>query len=256
MGRELCPNPGAELKLTFLAERIFLIQIRPYSYSYQSSNCNYTNFCRRWTLYHVKNKTDNKISSVDALRELRHIDLVKWHTSRKFNCRVARCYFYVGALLTKTTFFLLKLRVPAVAANEVYMCKALISVQLNLCRGTVKNFKYQNKGRMLQKSRRQSILLPLTNTTMEKKPLQTREKAVLKTSLAMSAATNSTFHRSSGTRLQGSCPKKAFLEKSNEEVLHLEEQFFLCPHAAAYAGFSLLKPFFFPSVRKRKDYLK
>lgn len=168
MGRELCPNPGAELKLTFLAKRIFLIQIRPYSYSYQSSNCNYTNFCRRWTLYHVKNKTDNKISSVDALRELRHIDLVKWHTSRKFNCRVARCYFYVGALLTKTTFFLLKLRVPAVAANEVYMCKALISVQLNLCRGTVKNFKYQNKGRMLQKSRRQSILLPLTNTTMEK----------------------------------------------------------------------------------------
>lgn len=89
-----------------------------------------------------------KISFVNALRGLMHIDVAKWHLSPKFNCWVAaQRYFYIGALLTKTTF-LLKLRVPAVPANEAYMCKALLSVQLNCYRTTgKKKFKYKvNEG--------------------------------------------------------------------------------------------------------------
>lgn len=106
-----------------------------------------------------------KISFVNALRGLIHTDVAKWHLSPKFNCWVAaRRYFYIGTLLTKTTF-LLKLRVPAVPANEAYMCKALLSVQLNCYRTTgKKKFQIQSKRRILQKAGRQSVFLPLTNT--------------------------------------------------------------------------------------------
>lgn len=115
-----------------------------------------------------------KISFVNALRDLIHIDLVNWHISHRFNCWVVQCYFYIGTLLTKTTF-LLKLRVPAVPANEAYMCKALFSLQLNHYRTTiVKIFKSKSKLRILQKSQRRSIFLPLTNSINKGKRLYLR----------------------------------------------------------------------------------
>lgn len=151
-----------------------------------------------------------KINFANALRDLILIDLLKWRISCRFNCWVVQCYFYIGTLLTKTTF-LLKLRVPAVPADEAYMCKALPSLQLNYYRTTVKIFKSRSKLWILQKSQRGSIFLPLTNS------INKGERLYFEMSTAEFWAGHSTFpciHCGNKTQLQGSCPEKAFSENS------------------------------------------
>lgn len=120
--------------------------------------------------------------------------------------------------MTKTTF-LLTLRVPAVTTDEVYMCKALFSLQLNNYRTTiVKNSKSKSKLRVPQKSQRGSIYLPLTNSTNK------RKKAVFKTPLETSTAEfwagHSAFphdHPDSRVQLPGSCPEKVFFGEQHLE---------------------------------------